>query len=553
MANVVIDDSSLHAIGDALRGKLGESHTERRVVDVIHHPETSKNMKPKIAKTSNAVDFTTRSGGYGNNKNDTQTVKVEGATALLIDVAYQTESTSYDYLLINNGSTKYGGTTLTKKSIVVNGDTATFTFKSDSSNDSYLGYYAEVLGVDADGNVLQEVTPAWDEDIYEDVVVPHVYKPRDMAAAITSIKTGGGGLDIDTDIEDMAVSEIGTDWVNMVRSYLDTVNDNYYGAAIIEAYGQEGDSVFPSGDFAIGGMTTYKLLNLTTLTITDEVAFNGNLKITSTGDYMREISPGVWRMIVSLYNSDNSSTKTIFAGTYNWGQDIRIPYLCTNNATSSASSESMYQILAYNAKFGLDAECYEIRNMHYVYRHNFDLHGNKYFIAKYNPNTYNVQYSSPSLFKIPSYGYNTSDCMNAKYISIDGLCMGGDSSSGKYASFFAKSPQIKRVSFKNCRIYAYFTVAFYLYESYADFSGVEWTHALYDNSTPANPYKFYMAKGEDWKERALYFAEHMPTLTKTVKIDLPEFLDTAWGLENVVQPLINKGYTVTTTLSAYQE
>ena len=64
----------------------------------------------------------------------------------------------------------------------------TFTFKSDSSNDSYLGYYAEVLGVDADGNVLQEVIPAWDEDIYEDVVVENIYKPREMADAIKSIK-----------------------------------------------------------------------------------------------------------------------------------------------------------------------------------------------------------------------------------------------------------------------------------------------------------------------------------------------------------------------------
>ena len=259
-------------------------------------------------------------------------------------------------------------------------------------------------------------------------------------------------------------------------------------------------------------------------------------------------------MIVSLYNSDNSTSKTIFASAYNWGQDIRIPYLCTNNTTSSASSETMYQILAYNTKFGLDAECYEIRNMSYKYRHNLDLHGNKYFIVKYDSTTYGVQFSSPNLFKVPAYAYDVSDCMNAKYISIDGLYMGGDSSSyGKYASFFAKSPQIKRVSFKNCKIYAYFTVTFYLYKSYADFSGVKWTHGTYDNTTPANPYKFYMAKGEDWKERALYFAEHMPTLTKTVKIDLPQFLDTEWGQENVLQPLIDKGYTVTTTLTAHQE
>lgn len=187
MANVVIDDSNLSAIGDALRYKLGDTRIEKRYVETIHHPETFKDMKPKIAKTPNAVGFATRNGGYGNNKEYTETVTIEGATSLRIDVAYQTESTSYDYLVINHGPTKYGGTTLTRKSIAVNGDTVTFTFKSDSSNDGYLGYYAEVLGMDANGNILQDVIPPWDEDIYEDVVVNNVFKPRDMAPAIKSM------------------------------------------------------------------------------------------------------------------------------------------------------------------------------------------------------------------------------------------------------------------------------------------------------------------------------------------------------------------------------
>lgn len=188
MANVVIDDSSLYAIGDALREKLGESHIEQVYVETIHHPETTKNMEPRIAKTSNATGFDSFSGSYANSLDDIQTIRIEGATNLLIDFAYQTESTSYDYLIINDSS-KLGGTTLTKKSIVVRGDTVKFTFRSDNSNGNYLGYYAEVYGVDADGNILQEITPAWDEEIYEAVEVPHVYKPRDMAAAIESIET----------------------------------------------------------------------------------------------------------------------------------------------------------------------------------------------------------------------------------------------------------------------------------------------------------------------------------------------------------------------------
>lgn len=188
MANVVIDDSSLYAIGDALREKLGESHIKQVYVETIHHPETTKQMTPKIAKTPNATGFSSFSGAYANSLHDTQTITVEGATNLLIDFAYQTESTSYDYLMIGSSSTRYGGSTLTRKSVVVSGDTVEFTFRSDSSQGNYLGYYAEVLGLDADGSILQEVIPAWDEEIYEDVEVPHIYKPRDMADAIVSIK-----------------------------------------------------------------------------------------------------------------------------------------------------------------------------------------------------------------------------------------------------------------------------------------------------------------------------------------------------------------------------
>lgn len=196
MANVVIDDSSLHAIGDALRGKLGESHTERRVVDVIHHPEITQDIV-KIAKTSNATGFNTFSGNYGNNLNDYQVVTIPGAAKLRVTLAYQTESTNYDYLMVDSGDktgqtitdrSKYGGTTLTQRTDTWVVDTLTFYFHSDSSNGNYLGYYAEVIGLDADGNILQETVPAWDEKIYEDVEVPNVYKPRDMADAIKSIK-----------------------------------------------------------------------------------------------------------------------------------------------------------------------------------------------------------------------------------------------------------------------------------------------------------------------------------------------------------------------------
>ena len=188
MANVVIDDSSLYAIGDALREKLGETHIEKVYVETIHHPETIKQMEPRIAKTSNALGFDNKTGGYENNMNDTQTIIIDNAVNLIVDFACQTEGTSYDYLLINGSSVKYGGTTLKRQTMAIEGNRVDFTFRSDSSGNNYLGYYAEVLGVDADGNILQDIVPAWDEDIYEDVEVENIYKPREMADAIKSIK-----------------------------------------------------------------------------------------------------------------------------------------------------------------------------------------------------------------------------------------------------------------------------------------------------------------------------------------------------------------------------
>ena len=68
MSKYAIEDTTLTAIGDALREKLGATHTEKVFVETIHHPEITKQMKPRIAKTPNAIDFTTRNGGYGNGK-----------------------------------------------------------------------------------------------------------------------------------------------------------------------------------------------------------------------------------------------------------------------------------------------------------------------------------------------------------------------------------------------------------------------------------------------------------------------------------------------------
>ena len=116
------------------------------------------NPETKIAKTSNISDDGTQSGGYGDNVETTETVTISGAPSLEVTVTYQTESTSYDWLAIYDGSVtpsatnygesitgKLGGSTkVTNAVFTIPGDTAQFYFKSDGSSSNYYGYYAVV-------------------------------------------------------------------------------------------------------------------------------------------------------------------------------------------------------------------------------------------------------------------------------------------------------------------------------------------------------------------------------------------------------------------------
>ena len=109
----------------------------------------------KYAHTSNLDDTGSGNNGYGNSVSDFQTVSIPGASKLYIQVTYQTESASFDYLRIYQGTVttsqsndgvagKLGGKTKETKTIEVDGDTVTFHFRSDSIVDSYYGYYAVV-------------------------------------------------------------------------------------------------------------------------------------------------------------------------------------------------------------------------------------------------------------------------------------------------------------------------------------------------------------------------------------------------------------------------
>ena len=118
----------------------------------------------KYSHTANISNNGEASGTYDSNLETTDTVKIDGAKKLKVEVWVSTESTNYDWLELRdvngtkltkdaNGtaigsSGKLGGGSSTKKPsssqvFYIAGDTVQFYFKSDSSA-NYYGYYAIV-------------------------------------------------------------------------------------------------------------------------------------------------------------------------------------------------------------------------------------------------------------------------------------------------------------------------------------------------------------------------------------------------------------------------
>lgn len=76
----------------------------------------------------------------------------DGATSITVELTYQTESTSYDwvYLYDTAGSTtpfnnkKYGGTTLKTETLTINSNYLKIVFKTDGSGNDYYGFKAVI-------------------------------------------------------------------------------------------------------------------------------------------------------------------------------------------------------------------------------------------------------------------------------------------------------------------------------------------------------------------------------------------------------------------------
>lgn len=205
MGKVFIEESTLTDIGDALRRKHGETRLDKVMVE-----ETVPDVV--VSKTPNATGFDSWSGVYHDGiAEDSSCVPIQIANANFIKIKIGIELNGTDLIYIANGnfpdylSWKNGGAEDASDTIrlrresgiyeYIFNNTDSITIKkmfygsgsagSETPKES-LGYYAEVWGLDADGNNLGSQTI----EVEKEIEVENKYNPLDMPEAIDNIKAG---------------------------------------------------------------------------------------------------------------------------------------------------------------------------------------------------------------------------------------------------------------------------------------------------------------------------------------------------------------------------
>lgn len=151
---VLVNESSLIGIADAIRDKKNEwvEVEGSRFVDDV-----------RVCRTDNAFDFYNCDSTIGLYKTASRTITIAGAVKLKIDIAYSTADAYNVSLRINPGLTQdttYPTRTsksVVREEIVYDGTDSVYIYLSTMSAMAYGAYfYAEVIGYDADGKVIQK-------------------------------------------------------------------------------------------------------------------------------------------------------------------------------------------------------------------------------------------------------------------------------------------------------------------------------------------------------------------------------------------------------------
>lgn len=189
--------NKLNALGDLVREKTGK-HTR---IEVIRTETFVPGMI--VSKTANATGFDTHEGAVPT-KSFYDVVKLEGAAQIKVKVGWQIYLV-YHRLTIGEGDYTLGGlknqkeyngdfySSIFYQEDVYNGDTITFYYSTNGDSTAYdnLGYYAECIALDENGNEIGDKVIVTEEE----VEVKNTMTLDEMATELSNIETGGGSVE----------------------------------------------------------------------------------------------------------------------------------------------------------------------------------------------------------------------------------------------------------------------------------------------------------------------------------------------------------------------
>ncbi len=155
----------------------GGSFSGGSTTNDVYYSVVEGDIIEKISKTSNVDDEGNKTGYMPQASSGiTDTVTIEGAESLEVEITYQTYSSSYSYVYVRNAdgtnvSSKLSGQTKTTTTVTVTGDTAKIYFYNyyaqTNSRSNYYGYYAKIKGK-KNNEYIKEIIKTKEEGEYSE-------------------------------------------------------------------------------------------------------------------------------------------------------------------------------------------------------------------------------------------------------------------------------------------------------------------------------------------------------------------------------------------------
>ena len=173
-----IQESTLTNIGNALRSKYGETRPETIQVPYV------------IAKSSNVTDL--NNYGFMPTGKTYNVVRIPGATKIKVDLYYMTSSDGFGKVYVASGEygsniptdIMYAGQSSPTLVELEFDNTEVITFCLDAMYIKALGYYAECIGYNIDGNPIEVEGCSYKA---QEIEVKNTYSSAEVAAAIEGL------------------------------------------------------------------------------------------------------------------------------------------------------------------------------------------------------------------------------------------------------------------------------------------------------------------------------------------------------------------------------